>query len=297
MSGYRKNQHYVPKLLMKPWVLQNNKRQEVLMAYHWNEYTNSVWCKDCLGTKAYCCQDDLVTVEAHADGRDVLEAKFFEEIDNKGAEAVQLLISDGAEALTGEQRKDFALLLLSLEARRPEILDRLRKDGPDFIRQQLNSDELLKKACVENAIEIPPADYVENHIEKLEDEVLLSVLPELTKSRRVLPEILGCRWLVRRFSDGALKLAFSDRPLIRYVSSNASDNIWGLPLTPEIMFVASPNSNYLRKLERESENRLVRAANEKSVAQRDKYVFCVDKDARRWLSKQMRRGRRLAAHI
>lgn len=288
MSGYKKEQHYVPELLLRPWLVKNDKAQDVLLAYYWNEHDNSVWSKDRLGTNGYCYQPDLMTVDEHPEGRDVLEAKFFEEIDNNGGQALLRILREGLSNLTEEQKRDFAFLLLSLEARRPEILEKLRSEGASFLREKLDSDITIRKVCEQEGIEISPSEYFEKHVAKLADRALLAALPYLTRSPIGLPALQNCYWLVREMASDALKLVISDRPLIRVEAATHPDRIWCLPLSPNVLFLASPNKILIQGFLKKSDNHLVRSANVESVRQRDRYVFSVDKNTPKWLVKQLR---------
>ena len=70
-----------------------------------------------------------MSLKAHDLGRDAIERLFFGEIDTNGTAARDILLEHGPAGLTAGQRCDFARLLLSLDARRPFNVDKLRTEG------------------------------------------------------------------------------------------------------------------------------------------------------------------------
>lgn len=287
MLPQKRDHHYVPEMLLKPWLVVGHKGNNVLLAYSWNERSKSVHCKDNLGTNGYCYRKDLLALAQHPDGRDFLEAKFFEHVDNEGARVLAHILRNGLQGLTDKQRNDFAYLLLSLEARRPQVLERLRGEGVESLRQKLDDDEEITELLKREGINSTPSEYYEKHVSKLADRALLAVLPFLTKESIGLQSLANCHWLVRKITPGSPRLVLSDRPLIRIGSATDPDRIWCLPLSPTVLFFASPNKRSINTILRKSDKQVVLSTNVESVRQRDRYVFSVDRDSGNWLAKLM----------
>lgn len=123
-----RDHHFVPMFLLRPWLVEGADGDLNLHGYWWDEKRAKLVCKR-RGLKSFCFQIDLLSLKAHNLGRDAIERLFFGEIDTKGAAARGVLLTDGAPKLSEDQRCDFARLLLSLDARRPTFVKRLRAEG------------------------------------------------------------------------------------------------------------------------------------------------------------------------
>ena len=118
--------HYVPEFLLKAWATDN-----VLNGYWWDAKSGRLARKQ-QGPKAFCKELDLLLLEQHPEGRDILENKFFGGIDTQGALAREQLLEGGPRSLTEDQRRDIARLLLSLEVRWPERIEQVRTESLRF---------------------------------------------------------------------------------------------------------------------------------------------------------------------
>jgi hypothetical protein len=57
--------HFVPKLLLRPWLREGPGGQLNLWGYHWDHRRAQLACKR-RGLDAFCFQIDLLTLQAHA---------------------------------------------------------------------------------------------------------------------------------------------------------------------------------------------------------------------------------------
>ena len=142
--------HYVPEFLLKPWAVDDD-----LNGYWWDARKGRLGCKR-RGPGGFCYEIDLLTLKEHEDGRDVLERVFFGAIDAPGAVARDRLLKDGPESLDNDQRCDFARLLLSLEARRSAVVQKLR-DGGSYLAEALDSDSEILHAMETEGLFGPPS--------------------------------------------------------------------------------------------------------------------------------------------
>src|SRR5258708_1045157 len=178
--------HFVPKFLLKPWVIERPAGQFNLPGYFWNEYRGQLGCKR-RGLDSFCNQIDLLTLGKHHLGRDALERVFFGNIDTKGSAARELLLASGPQKLTGDQRSYFARLLLALESGRPKMVEKLRNEAPDFVTSQIDSDPDIRAALKSAGFEGSPADYIEKIIGLSIGDGALTIIEGLTD----LPDVGG----------------------------------------------------------------------------------------------------------
>lgn len=80
------NHHFVPKLLLRPWLIDGVQGHLDLHGYWWDPRKQRLVCKK-RGLNSFCCQLDLLTLRQHRLGRDAIERIFFGDVDTRGAEA------------------------------------------------------------------------------------------------------------------------------------------------------------------------------------------------------------------
>src|SRR5689334_4834603 len=125
MSQESRKHHFVPECLLRPWLVADDAHQMNLYGYWYCPRRRRLVCKR-KGLESFCFQLDLLLLNTHKLGRDAVERIFFGSIDTKGAIARDVIMYQGIAALTDDQRCDFARLLLSLAARHPATVAKLR---------------------------------------------------------------------------------------------------------------------------------------------------------------------------
>ena len=269
--------HYVPEFLLRPWA--SNKG--LLKGYYWNSWKNRLDCKE-RGVNGFCYKRDLLTLTEHNEGRDVLERKFFGEIDSTGADARDQLLDDGPESLDNGQRCDFARLLLSLEARRPATVQKLR-DGGSYLAEAVDSDQKILHAMETEGLSGTPSENLTSRGFSFEDRAL-SNIQRLVDNPEIAVKLLNLHWRVVRLGPGDGTLVLSDRPLVRLFAYDHPKASWFLPLAPKIVFFAA---NCPQDFERLTPQKFAKLLNFDSVKQAQKYVFCVDTSHNRLLKKYL----------
>jgi hypothetical protein len=233
--------HYVPRFLLKSWLTIAGKGHSVLRGHYWDANTKKSKVLE-RGLDYFCQQTDLLTLGAHKDGVDIIERRFFKAIDDEGAAARVVLLKDGPQGLTMDQRRSFVRLLLSLEARRPSTLMKLRTEGVNYFSSGFDSDEEILSAFAHHGIKDTPSAYWERATgTSLTDRAVLQV-QSLTDSAEVGSRILNARWGVRPIDPSVGRLVFSDRPLVRINPYNSPQAVWAIPLDPQHIFFATSSA-------------------------------------------------------
>ena len=227
----RRDHHFVPKLLLRPWLIESADGQWNLFGYWWNSRKQRLDLKR-RGLNAFCWQLDLLTLKRHHLGRDVMEKVFFGEIDTNGAIARDILLEHGPNKLTGNQRCDFVRLLLSLDARRPVVVGRLRTEGMSYLGNALDASPEIRNALAEHGIEDTPSSFAEGQLGWCLENRALAVIQKLVDNPAVGGRMINAYWAVRGLGQHDGSLVLSDRPLIRIHGYNSPGATWVLPLTP-----------------------------------------------------------------
>ena len=268
--------HYVPRFLLKPWAADG-----VLNGFWWNTRKGRLDCKQ-MGTRAFCYEIDLLTLQEHELGRDALESVFFGSVDTRGSIARDRLLKGGSASLNIDQRCDFARLLLSLEARRPEVVRQLR-DGRSYLAEALDSDSEILHAMETEGLSGSSSAYVEKLGISLGDRAL-SNIQQLVDNKKIGGRLINSHWRIVHLGPGDGSLVLSDRPLVRLFGYEHPKASWFLPLGPRAVFCAA---NCPKDFDRLTPRKLARSLNVESVRQVQKYAFCVDGGHNRLLEKHL----------
>jgi hypothetical protein len=227
-------------------------------------------------------------LNAHPQGVDAIERSFFAKIDDEGAKARDKLIEGGPKPLNAEERQAFAMLLLSLEARRPTTVAKLRNEGTSFLLSELDKDEELRAAFQSSGINQPPSSWYENVVGGSLEDHSLTIVQRLTDNHRVGIRLINAHWDVIRFARTDAPLILADRPLIRVNGYDDPNAVWLLPLTPQVAFVAVNNPGNLANISRQPTHRLARHINVASAELAERYVFSTSTYHEHWLPKYLR---------
>ncbi len=279
--------HFVPKFLLRPWLVETKPKNFSLQGYYWDTRQERVVCK-IRGLDSFCNQIDLLSLKSHKLRRDALETVFFKEIDNKGAVARDLLVHSGPDLLTAEQRNDFARLILSLEARRPSAVEKLKGGGETFV-QGLDNDPEILAAMTKHGFEGLPSDLYRKHTGISYEDHALGLIQKIINNNEVSGRLVSSSWLVVRLGDFIGSFILGDRPLVRTFGYNDPNAIWVLPLSPKSVFLAVNHAANVEKIQEMARSSLIKAVNRHSVGQAERFVFATDNLNQPLLAKALRR--------
>jgi hypothetical protein len=228
-----------------------------------------------LGVGAFCKELDLLSLKASGLRPDALEREFFGTVDDQGAKARDALLRDGV-LLDAGQRSDFARLLLSLDARRPPIVAKLRTEGAAHLRASVDLDEEVIAAMQAHGIIETPSSYLEAATgESLDDRALL-MMQRLVDNPEVGRHLINAQCRVYSLSPRDGSFLLGDRPLIRLGGYSDPACIWALPLSPHAVFVAANAKRVIGSFDRAKGPALRKRVNESTMNQIDRYVFMAD---------------------
>jgi hypothetical protein len=272
---------------MRPWVKQGVNGQNELCAFYIEPRTGETRIKR-RSPKSFCNQLDLLSLRQHALGRDVIERVVFGDVDSKGAIARDLLLTAGPTRLSAEQRSDFARFLMSLEARRPAMVSKLRAQEGFFADQLSQDAEVLELMRAEGLTESPVEFFERAGGVAVADRVML-IIQKLTDSPDIGRWIVNANWIIFRVKLAEGSLLLSDRPLIRVHGLAKPGATFVLPLTPQAVFVAAGHQQTIRNLAAVPRRELCRKTNISSVSQAERFVFSTLASDQRWIGRYLKR--------
>lgn len=258
--------HFVPEFLLARWVDQ----QGFLRVHMKNEWTGKPHVKR-RPPKSVCFKMDLLMLDKHPRGKDVLESAYMKIIDDRGARAVTKIMREGVSGLNLHDKIDVSRLLLSLDIRRPENINSL-KQARDDLRQALNEDPKIRQELAESGYEVSAAElYDETFKVSIAGRAMLLVT-KLIDNPRVGHALVNAWWDLLSASDDG-EFIVSDAPMVRTHGYDDLNAIWMLPLSPRRVFVAANSRVRLDKLRRMTPQRLVKAVNAEIASQAEKYLI------------------------
>ncbi len=272
-----KRHHFTPEFLIRPWAVNGQ-----VTGYYWDKHARHTrWRTN--GAKSFCYRIDLLTLEEHELGKDALETVFFGEIDRAGAQIRDKIMEKGVSVLSADDRSEFARLLLSLEARLPANVEKLKLQGAATFRDGLDNDPEVRHAFEEEGIDVPPSQFAEQcYGVPFEDRALL-IIQKLVENPKVGGRLINARWGLLRADERQQAFVLADRPLIRVHGFDHPRGVWALPLSPTVIFVACNDPGSLQRLARLSPLRLAKTANRSSAGQALRYVFSTSASDSKWL--------------
>ena len=264
--------HYVPVFLMKPWTIDG-----LLTGYSWDGWKRRLKCTK-RGTDGFCYEPDLLALEQHPQGQDVLERKFFGGVDTNGARARDRILEGGPRALSPDERCDLARAILSLEIRLPEFVEYIRGRTTQLV-ESIDSDAEARQAIELEGTFASPSQWYANQVGySMQEWSFSNAVQQLVDNPNVGGKMINSRWQLVRLGarDGTFVLA--DHPVVR------DRGLWLLPLNPKSALRICGEG---REIWKGSAQRFAKELNKASAAQARKYVFSIDERHERWLGKHL----------
>lgn len=278
--------HFVPRALLRPWIIEVSPRQRCLKGYYWDHRTGSIRFKY-RGVGGFCSQIDLLTLRHRPVRKAALETEFFQVVDDSGIKARDYMIEHGPRALTAQQRSDFARLLLSLEVRRPTNVEKLRAEVGPSLSKQLDADQEVVDLMRKEGVSGTPSEFLVRATGWTFEDRALLMTQRLVDNREVGIRLINADWHLRRLRSHHGSLMIGDRPLIRTHGFDHEGAVWVLPLTPKIAFIAANHAENRKRLIDLSAANFVKHTNISTITQAERFVFSSDQKHSRFLPKYL----------
>ncbi len=174
-------------------------------------------------------------------------------------------------------------ILLSLDVRRPVIVEKLRNAGTKSYRTTLDNDPEILAAMSDAGIEETPSSYYEQHTGASFGDIGVATIQRLVDNPKIGGQLINAHWYVKHLGEHDGSPALSDRPLIRIRGYDHPGGAWVLPLTPKAAFIAVNHPENLKRMQRVTPQRFAKQTNYSSANQAERFVFSVDDFHERWL--------------
>lgn len=276
--------HYVPRFLLREWLsIEGSDRQ--LLGHYWDAYRGHMRVRK-RGENFFCNKADLFTVKGLPDGDDAIERLFFKKMDDAAAITYRKMLE--GKRLSSSDRISFTSFVLSLEARRPATVDRIRSRATTFITESVNSDPEIRRMLDDAGIEKSAAEAWEEHEGFSIADQAMETVQKMALNARIGGAIAQAPWGTFRVQPGCDDFVLGDRPLIRINHFLSPLSLWVLPLSPKQAWFCSIHQDTFARVGLIPPRKFVAWINTASALSCDKYVFCQRPPTTGWLSRRLR---------
>ena len=269
----RMRHHFVPRFLLRSWAGPDNCLEYIRIDKPelWSRRSpprSVAWEADLYAMKNSRRSD----VDPQA-----IETEFLKHIDNRAAIAREELISPSSSRLSPEKSRDWILFLMSLRVRQPNAVTYIRHEGL-MIADALNESPEEYTALAGPSDPSTLSGWVRKNLPGYIEDFGISQLPALVTSQ----DVLDTMWRMKHQSvvdltRGAEYLLLSDNPCIFVHGLDHPEFTLALPLSPNMVFIASRSDRAITNLQSRTADTLVTAINQSSIQQAHAQLYASDK--------------------
>lgn len=263
--------HYIPAFYLKRWEGQQDQK----LTRFTKPFGTDIQTKRLKAARTGF-EVDLYTLEGYKpELAQQVETNFFAPIDHEASIALDLLERFGCRAnWNRNSRSAWTRFLLSLLVRCPEDIDALREwcrnivfDNPSLpteTKYSLAREPDDNESC---------AEFLRSQLKSTKEQHQFETLCNLIDNKAVGVEINQMEWRVLESPAAAPSLLTSDRPLIRTASISGPGAHIALPISPRLLFIATPDPNVLASLQKADQIKLVKDINLHVVGAASRFVY------------------------
>lgn len=230
--------HYVPQFLLRPWT--ENTLDNRLEVFRLDLQGVPSLRRATRGTGREVDLYALTEERVAGMEQQAIERKFLRGVDNNGACVRSKLESHGLNLLTEDDRIDWALFLMSLPLRQPHIVEALKQQSSEMLRNILRDERPEGYEELAAGGHFPSFDsWVDSHYPGLIENCGLSFFPNIVGNEYYWDRFLRMRWWLWDFREVPYDLLLSDNPLIFTAGIEDANCIVALPISPKKAFMAT----------------------------------------------------------
>lgn len=240
-------------------------------------------------------QRHLYTVNGLPEGeQSILEDSFFRKTDQIAHDALRFMLGNGGgdQDMSAKLRSGWSRFILSLKYRSPEgiamLKDKCRQELPQHLAEiETHYDERRSPSH-------PPtfAQFREEMEHDVGHKLWAVLLQDVIDNKAVGTFLNQMRWAVVTISGAVLHpFLTSDRPIYMTDGIKHPEGQIIVPVGPTQMFVAVNTPEMMATLQHRNPCEVMRAVNDKVVAQAQRYVYGTDARQLRFIENRLMRSR------
>lgn len=223
--------------------------------------------------------------------RQSVEKQLLQHIDNRAANVLYKLTTEGLTALTPENRSDWVRFLMSLRLRQPNIVQQLRTESSEDLEASLNDNPDEYDAVAEGGSPPTLVEWVRSHYPGLIENFGMSFFHKLIDHPELGEKIFRMKWWLWDFKPQRNDLLLADHPCIFTKGIDDPDVVIALPIGPRTVFMATRTDRVAAIMRRQRPKDLLMRMNESSVGQARARIYARDALPRRFICNRLIRRR------
>lgn len=263
-----KKHHYIPKIHLSSWKGSDGK----ICAYKWvGKNLKTVWTSP----KHTAYEPDLYSIESSlSQEKSFLESEFLSPLDSTAATIYRKMIRPVERSLTKDERSYWVRYVVALHTRDPETIQYMRDEGTRTLEYQLSMHPEYYDRVKESSDPATLQEWIDHNFSRAFKNFGISHLRELVDLPWVHKRILEMNWWIQELKETEMKSLISDRPLVLKPRADFTNPkcLIVLPLTPQIVSLATSDSDINQELQELDHKILVEKVNDWEV---EKAVFKV----------------------
>lgn len=263
----QKNQHFVPKFLLKRWADESGK------VLAWRRENGEVCCDPVLPKNAAVHGRLYTRAGSTPEDRTRIETKFFnEKIENPAAQAIKRIIDDGHD-IGDEDRITLARFMVAQFVRRPEVVKKVRDDGKVLIENELAAadpefDRLKGTSSAKNLLE-----WVNTYDPTIIENFGIDMIPKIASDKEIIKKILRMHWLTLSAPEKSFEVIISDNPLVVFHGIDHSSHLQAFALDPRFLLFVSPSAEVIKSIQSRKPREIVAKFNKSVVSQATRFAY------------------------
>jgi hypothetical protein len=270
--------HYVPAFYLRRWVDLDGKVTEFTKPYR------DIVVKSIVPERTGY-QERLYELKGYEpELAQQVEEKFFKPIDTWASNALEMLERRGHKApWDSDSRSAWTRFILSLLLRCPEDIAMFRDWWHADFGKTDEASEAKYRAARDEGDPDTFAEFLDRQPLSLKERYQYEILFSLIDHAEIGGEMNNMHWRVLQTPDAAPTLLTSDRPILRTKNIKEPQSHIALPIGPRLLFIASPDTNFLKQLLKANQIRLAKEVNRQIVEGAARFVYGVDDNQLRFV--------------
>lgn len=260
--------HYVPRFYLKAWT-----KDHQITRFQW--INNELEMRR-VGIKRTAGLDHLYSLKHFPQDPQMIEREFMGRIIDDPASTVYKHLSESKAPLSEHQRTIWTRFLLSLRVRMPDVIERLRVDAENELRQNLMANPEEYEALRGPNSPANLYDFLEKLRPGFVADFGIRMLPDLLAYQPAFKQIYEMYWWTHSFYGASISLLTSDRPLIITPSVDDQSCVLALPLGPHTAFFATHTLEMASRVASKPASKLAKAINHETVRLASHCVYSID---------------------
>jgi hypothetical protein len=169
----------------------------------------------------------------------MIETEFFKPVDDRAAVAHRLLLDGKLNALTVEQRSDWARFMMSMQLRSPFSLGELERLADKVMRETMAVDDAEFNAVRKAGDPATIYDWTAKHEPHVIANAHKTFLPGAVDHEELGQFLINMHWATFDLASAKHTLLTGDRPLVSTHGWKDSRTVLMFPLSPTLAFIAT----------------------------------------------------------